>query len=78
MNLNKQELLEKMSELVSAEPVLTGTEVLDELENWDSLAVLSVMTLVTTECDVVLSPKDIRECRTVDDLVALIGAKAVA
>ncbi|MBV9082316.1 MAG: hypothetical protein JOZ62_06560 [Acidobacteriaceae bacterium] len=50
---------------------LKGPETLDELENWNSLAMVEYIALADSENGANLSPRQIRECNTVDDLARL-------
>jgi acyl carrier protein len=76
--MTQQEFLVKVSEMLEAEPALTGAEVLSDLGTWDSLAVMSLMALAEAECGIVLAPKDIGTCNTVNDLVALVYERNAA
>lgn len=42
--------------------------VFQELEEWSSLIVLSVIAMVDEEYDVILSAEDIRNCNTIEEL----------
>ncbi len=53
---------------------LNGAERLQDLENWDSLAIMSVVALVDESFGVVLSSVRIIGCETIDDLISLIAA----
>ena len=50
---------------------LQGSESLDDLENWNSLAMVEYIALADSENGAKLSPRQIRECNTVDDLARL-------
>ena len=49
----------------------TGTENLDDLENWNSLAMVEYIALADSNGGVKLSPRQIRDCNTIDDLARL-------
>ncbi len=49
---------------------LKGPEYLDELENWNSLAMVEFIALADTN-GAKLSPRQIRDCDTVDQLAQL-------
>jgi acyl carrier protein len=66
-----------MDELLELEPGnLKGPEKLEDLESWDSLAIVSFMGSVKAKVGQTLSPKNIAACRHVDDLFALVGDQA--
>ena len=49
---------------------LKGAENLDDLENWNSLAMVEYIALADSN-GAKLSPRQIRDCNTVDDLAQL-------
>jgi acyl carrier protein len=66
------EFLLTIDELLELEPgTLKGTEKLDELEGWNSLAVIGFMAVVSERFGIVVPPKKISACSTVGDLIAL-------
>ncbi len=48
-------------------------ELLEDLEGWDSLGVLAVISMVQANYGVGLEPSALMECRTAGNLAALIG-----
>jgi acyl carrier protein len=52
------------------EGTLTGPEKLDDLENWNSLAMVEYIALADSN-GAKLSPRQIRDCETVDELARL-------
>lgn len=73
MIVEKKDFLLSLDELLEAEPgTLTGAELLQDMDSWDSLAVVGFIALVD-EHGVTLSPNHIAKCKTVDDLIALLG-----
>ena len=50
---------------------LQGPESLDDLENWNSLAMVEYIALVDSNSGAKVSPRQIRDCETVDDLAKL-------
>jgi acyl carrier protein len=68
-----------MDELLELEPGnLKGPEKLEDLESWDSLAIVSFMGLVKAKVGKTLSPKNIATCQCVNDLFALAGDQATS
>lgn len=65
--------IDKMLELPSG--TLQGPEVLAELENWDSMAVVTFIALADSAGGVTLSAKQIGNCETVNDLITLVSQK---
>jgi acyl carrier protein len=64
-------LLDDLLEL--APGTVKASDSLESLEGWDSLAVISLMALVDEQFSVRLQPREIAVCKTVADLVALLG-----
>ena len=54
---------------------LTGDESLASLSEWDSLAVVSYLALVDEKFKMPLEIKVIEGCKTVNDLVDMVGSK---
>jgi acyl carrier protein len=72
--MDKNEFLLLLDELLGAEPgTATGAETLESLEGWDSLAVISFMCLADERFGINLQAGRIAECRTVLDLIRLLG-----
>ena len=61
--------LDEMLELPAG--TLNGPEKLEDLENWDSMAMISYIALANTHNQQKLSPKQIATCDTVEDLLRL-------
>jgi acyl carrier protein len=62
-------LLDEMLELDAG--TLTGTERLDDLENWDSLAVISFIALVDEHFNILIESDKLSAAETAGDLLAL-------
>ncbi len=52
---------------------IRGTETLTEFSTWDSVAVVSLIALIHSDLGVVVQPRLLRECKTVADVLALVG-----
>lgn len=74
--MTKQEFLAMIEEILETSPAsLKGNEALDQLEGWDSLAVVSFIAMVDEHLDMTVSPEHIFGAKTVNDLVALAHTK---
>lgn len=68
MNLNqKMELLAELFELTTDE--FTADTVLEDLEEWDSLAAISYLVMMDEEFEKVVSAVDIQNFVTVQDIL---------
>jgi acyl carrier protein len=74
--MTKTDFLLSLDELLELNPgTLQGPEALKEMEGWDSLSIVSFMGLAKAKANVIVSPKQIGSCRTVQDLCALVSAE---
>lgn len=62
-------LIDEMLELSPG--TLTGEEILKEIELWDSVALISFMVMVKEHYNIIVSPKDVWACSSVNDLMTL-------
>ena len=70
------ELLRRIEAIANMDPGgLNGSEPLEDLPDWDSLAVLSVISLFDKEFGLVLPVEKLHECRNLDDVVDLAGGR---
>lgn len=73
--MTREEFLLSIDELLELEPgTLKGSENLSDLENWDSLSIVSFMGLARARYNKTLPAKGIAACRSVDDLLALVNS----
>lgn len=72
--VTKSEFLLCLDEMLELEPgTLKGTELLTELPRWDSLAVIGYIALLDEHFGVNVPASKINECRSLADLLELIG-----
>ena len=70
--MTHQDFLSAMDNLLELPAgTLKGPENLDELENWNSLAMVEYIALVDSNTHAKVSPRQIRDCDTIDDLARL-------
>lgn len=67
-NNKKIEILEEIFEMEE----LKKDTILEELETWDSVAVLSIIAIIDSDFDKVYTASEIRECKTIGDLMNLM------
>ena len=71
--MTRATFLRVFEETIMATPgSLTGNESLENLKDWDSLAVVVFMTQVDEQFSVCLSGDDVVRCKTVNDLSGLL------
>ncbi len=70
--MDKPKFLTMMDEILELSPgTIRGEEHLADLEDWDSLTLISFMAKVNMNYGKILSPQLIAQCETVDDLLKL-------
>lgn len=75
--MTREEFLAQLDELLELPAgTLKGDEKLEDLERWDSLAMVSFIALADEHCNMRLSPRQFVTCNTVNDLVQLAGITA--
>jgi acyl carrier protein len=71
-SMTRAEFLLGMDEILGLRAgTLRGDEKLEELENWDSTALISLIVLAETSNKAHISPEDVVGCSTVADLLRL-------
>lgn len=75
--MNRTELLlafENSLEEPPAAGTIKGDELCNELDGWNSLAVLSFISGINKQYGITLPPAQIFACRKVDDVIDLVAA----
>lgn len=76
--MNQQEFLALVEEAIEADAgTVQGDEALEDLDGWDSMAVLNFIALIDEQTGEIIDPKVLAECKTVQDLAALVGVPSV-
>ncbi|EPJ2017969.1 acyl carrier protein [Campylobacter lari] len=71
--MTKEELLEAISEAMHMDEILKEDMILDDIDEWDSLAFVSIMVLFKNLLSKQISGDDLKKCEKVSDLLALAG-----
>ena len=72
--LDKKQFLEQFAEMLGVDATdLAPSTQLSSIENWDSVAYLSTMVLLDEKLGVAISPDDLTEARTVQDILNAAG-----
>jgi acyl carrier protein len=72
--MNKAEFFVLVAEVLEIEPEgLKGSDVLEEIGTWDSLAVISFVAMVDREFDIIIEGDRLHGAKTLDDLAVLVG-----
>ena len=70
--MNEEIFIEKMMDILDAEEEITMDTQLDDVEEWDSLSVVSYVAMANTACGKKNEPKTVREAETIRDLYELL------
>ena len=77
--IEKTGFLRIMDELLELSPgTLKGDEALKNFELWDSVALISFMVTIKENYGIIVAPKEVWACATVNDLMALAEKPAAA
>lgn len=71
--MTKQEFLEKLQDVLERDEEVTEDMVLADMDEWDSLAAMAVMAFFNRQLSITLLPAEVREMKTVQDLIAKAG-----
>lgn len=66
-----EELKKKLEDILDVETV-NDEDALKEFDYWDSLAILSIISMASESYKKTFKAADIRECKTIGDLCKLI------
>ena len=71
--MDKQKFIELFKETIDMEDKeITGDVVFRELEEWDSLALLSVIAMIDDEYDIIIQGNDFKSLNTLNDIMTYI------
>lgn len=74
--MSKTQFLDHFSEILEVPPgSLTGDEKLSELEEWNSIALVSFIAFGDEHFQKTLSPRQFATCDTINDLGKLVGVE---
>lgn len=68
--MNSQEFIAEIATTLETTEPLTGTQILADISDYDSLAILNLLSLYDG-LNVATNPEQISKAKTVDDLVAI-------
>ena len=67
------EFFEELVEIFEVDEDITSETSLEEMEEYDSLAIMSLIAFIDENFEMTVSGEKLRELKTVTDLIALIG-----
>lgn len=73
--MQREEFLAEIKEIMQRNEAITGNESLAEIEEWDSMTVLGVMSFFDMEFGIDLNADQMKALKTMQELIALAGNK---
>lgn len=73
--MTKIELLEEIKETLQRDEEISLEMQLEDIEEWDSLASISMISLYDQLFQVVVTADKLKECKTINDLIELVSDK---
>ena len=71
--MTKAEFLEKLQDIFERDDEITEDMVLEDMDEWDSLSSMAVMAYFNKSLSITLLPAEVREMKTVAELVKKAG-----
>ena len=71
--MNKIEFLQELTSVLSISQSIVENTVLSDIPEWDSLGMMSTVTMYETFCNKLVSFDDLSLCKKVEDLIVLAG-----
>ncbi|HEB9314153.1 acyl carrier protein [Campylobacter coli] len=69
--MTKTEFLEELKEAMHRDEDLSEDMLLDDIDEWDSLAFVSIMVLFKNLFEIKITGEDLKNCQKVGDLINL-------
>ena len=69
--MNEKDFIAKMKAILDNDAV-TMDSVLEDVEEWDSLSIVSFVAMANASCGKRVAPAVIRDCKTIRDLYTLL------
>jgi len=73
--MTRVELLEEINEALQRDEDISYEMKLEDIEEWDSLANISMISLYDQLFGIIVTADKLKECQTVNDLIELVSDK---
>lgn len=70
--MDKEYFLERMTDILDAENKISFDTNLNDIEEWDSLSLVSYIAMANTDCGRKIEAKKVRNAATVQDLYDML------
>jgi acyl carrier protein len=75
--MSREQFLLEMDEILGLRPgTLRGDEILEDIQNWDSTALIGMVVLAEAANSVAITPDQVLGCSTVADILRLAGVES--
>ena len=71
--MEKEQIIEGIKDLLDTEADLNEGTVLNDIEEWDSLASISVLAFFKQKMGLKIEAQALKDCKTVGDILKLAG-----
>lgn len=71
--MTRQDFLVQLQDMLQSDSALEGDTILSNMEEWDSLAFMVLITFFDKKLGKRITFADLKPCRTVNDVIALSG-----
>lgn len=71
--MNKTEFLVELEDVLQREESCNETDILDDYEEWDSLSKMAIMAFYNKNFGITISLDELKNLKTVEDLIKLAG-----
>lgn len=73
---NKKLIKNKIEDIIECHrDFLTGNEMLNEIEGWDSLAIIGLIAMIDQDYNISIRAEEIIQCIKINDIITLIESK---
>lgn len=69
--MTKNEFLEELKEAMHRDEDLSEDMILDDIDEWDSLAFVSIMVFFKNKIGIKITAEDLKQCEKINDLLNL-------
>ncbi len=71
--MDKVEFLEKLQDVLERDEEITEDMILEDMDEWDSLAAMALMAFFNKTLSITLLPAEVRKMKTVSDIINKAG-----
>lgn len=73
--MTRKELLDNLKDVMQRDEEITEDMLLENIQEWDSLAIISILNLYSHLFSISISGNTLKDCKTIKELINLVGNK---